>query len=114
MGVVIDWYPRDAFRVALVRLVDGDFPERYGNPLDGVPIRYFELGDIEVVKTGQLVVEASRLDGPPPSETTAVAVAESLRDNASDLLRGELGMIPELERRIRERVARLRGQGFGA
>lgn len=104
LGVLVEWYPRDPLTVWLVRLEDGDFPPRDVAADAGVPLHYFDLGDIEIIKTGRRVVDERQLYG-LPTERTAGMLSDSLRQHASELLRGELGGIPLLERRIRDRVA---------
>jgi hypothetical protein len=104
LGVLVEWYPRDPLTVWLVILEDGDFPPRDVVVAGGGPLRYFDLGDVEIIKTGRRAVDERQLYG-LPTERTAGVLSDSLRQYASELLRGELGEIPRLERRIRDRVA---------
>lgn len=103
LGVLVEWYPRDPLTVWLVRLEDGQFPPREAVTATG-PIRYFDLGDVEVIKTGHRVVDESQLYG-IPTDSTARTVADSLHEYGSELLRGDLDDIPRLEQRIRDRIA---------
>lgn len=103
-GVLVEWYPRDPLTVWLVRLEDGSFPARDVVVDVDAPLHYFDLGDVEIIKTGHRVVDERQLYG-LPTEGTARILADSLRQYGSDLLRGDLGDIPQLERRIRARAA---------
>lgn len=99
LGVLVEWYPRDPLTVWLVRLEDGGFPPRDVVADPGVRLHYFDLGDVEIIKTGHRVVDERQLYG-LPAERTAGMLSDSLRQHASELLRGELGEVPRLERRI--------------
>lgn len=104
LGVLVEWYPRDPLTVWLVRLEDGAFPPRAVAADPGGPLHYFDLGDVEIIKTGHRVVDERQLYG-LPTEATAGMLSDSLRLHASQLLEGQLGEIPRLERRIRDRIA---------
>jgi hypothetical protein len=103
-GVLVEWYPRDPLTVWLVRLEDDRFPPRDVVVGDDTQLHYFDLGDLEIIKAGHRVADERQLYG-IPTEATARIVADSLRQYGSDLLRGDLGDIPELEARIRARAA---------
>lgn len=104
LGVLVEWYPRDPLTVWLVRLEDSGFPPRDAVVDAAEPLHYFDLGDLEIIKTGHRVVDERQLYG-LPSERTAGILADSLRRHASELLRGDLDDLPRLERRIRDRMA---------
>jgi hypothetical protein len=104
IGVLVEWYPRDPLTVWLVKLEDGNFPPRDQVLRADTPLHYFDLGDMEIIETGHRVVAERQLYG-LPTEGTAGLLASSLRQYASELLRGDLSVIPQLERRIRDRVA---------
>lgn len=104
VGVLVEWYPRDPLTVWLVRLEDGKFPPRDAVVSVGTRLHYFDLGDLEVLKTGHRVADERQLYA-VPAEATARMVADSLRRCGADLLRGDLSDIPQLEGRIRARAA---------
>lgn len=115
IGVLVDWYPRDPLTVWLVRLVDGSFPPRDQSLTDDEPLHYFDLGDVEILRSGSRGRDERELYNMPTQEM-ACRMAASLREYGSDLLRGDLTLIPLLEQRIKDRarmaaVARSRHDG---
>lgn len=104
LGVLVEWHPRDPLTVWLVKLEDGDFPPRDVVTGGAENFRHFDLGDVEVMKTGRRAVDERQLYG-LPAERTAGMLSDSLRTYASGLLRGELDDIPLLEGQVRDRVA---------
>lgn len=109
IGVLVEWYPRDSLLVWLVVLVDDQFPPR-SNPANfGEPSRYFDLADLEAVMAQPSAVDQRDLYGATAS--AAHALAGSLRACGTNLLRGDLTLIPALEQRIRDRVRRSRWPG---
>lgn len=103
MGVLVEWYPRDPLAVWLVRLEGEKFPPRDAVVV-GPHLHYFDLGDVEIIKAGHRVADERQLYGDPTRQTAQI-LADSLRRHGSDLLRGDLGDIPQLEARIRARAA---------
>jgi hypothetical protein len=106
LGVLVDWYPRDPLTVWLVRLVDGRFPDRPVTIYPDTPLHYFELGDIEAASGYRRRIPELDLYR-MPNQQTAGALADSVRECATDLLRGDLDRIPLLEQRIRERTRQI-------
>jgi hypothetical protein len=104
LGVLVEWYPRDPLTVWLVRLVNGVFPPRGAVADAAGSFHYFDLRDLEIIKTGRQMIDERQLYG-TPDERTASLLADSLRQQASDLLRGDMREIQLLETRIRERIA---------
>lgn len=102
MGVKIAWYPRDELTVWLVKLVDGGFPPYPITIYPDTPLHYFDLGDLEAISGWQRQVSLRQLYALPTNET-AGALADSLRDCGAALLGGDLSQLPLLERRIRDR-----------
>ena len=103
MGVVVEWYPRDPLTVWVVRLVDGDFPPRTDVIGPASPLYYFDLRDVELVRSQHSGIDERELYSMPTGETARM-LANSLRDCGSDLLRGDLALLPALEQRIRGRA----------
>jgi hypothetical protein len=60
LGVLVEWYPRDPLTVWLVRLEDGSLPPRDRVTDVDTPLHYFDLGDVEIIKTDS---ELSMRDG---------------------------------------------------
>jgi hypothetical protein len=104
VGVLVEWYPRDPLTVWLVTLTGDQFPPRDAVLSEGTQLHYFDLGDLEIIKAGHRVTDERQLYA-TPTEATARVVADSLRQYGADLLRGDLGDIPQLEGRIRARAA---------
>src|SRR5215469_9953504 len=48
VGVQVSWYPRDAFLVWIVKLIDETFPARAGPTRPDTP-HYFDLADVEAL-----------------------------------------------------------------
>ncbi len=84
----------------VVRLVDGDFPPRTDVIGPASPLYYFDLRDVELVRSQHSGIDERELYSMPTGET-AHMLANSLRDCGSDLLRGDLALLPALEQRIR-------------
>jgi hypothetical protein len=103
VGVQISWYPRDELTVWLVKLVDGDFPPYPVSIGPDTALHYFDLGDLEAISGRQRQVTQRQLYSLPTNET-AGALADSLRDCGAGLLGGDLTQLPPLERRIRDRT----------
>jgi len=103
MGGLLDWYPRDPLTTWLVRLADGEFPERLVPTGPDTPLAYFDLGDVEAISGYERAVPEWDLYG-MPNEENARVLADSLRTCGADLLRGDLSRVPLLEQRIRDRA----------
>ncbi|GAA0921159.1 hypothetical protein Vau01_103240 [Virgisporangium aurantiacum] len=111
LGVEVDWYPRDPLTVWLVRLVDGDFPER-ASVRPAATLNYFDLEDVEAISNKTRQVESLQLYA-LPNEENADLLAANLKSCASDLLRGDLSRMPELERRILARARAVAVERYG-
>lgn len=119
MGVQVSWYPRDETIVWLIRLVDGEVPDRPWSITPTTELHWFDLFDLVAIS---LVAISGR---PPPRLTEheryglpddriAGLLADSLRDCGADLLRGDLDRLSLLERRIRDRTRAHAIEQFGA
>lgn len=99
VGVLIEQDPREGLLVWVVLLADGRFPPRWPD----LPRRYFGLWDVEAVTGAPSVATDDLHDADEPAMR---ALAGSLRACGAALLRGDLGLIPALERRIADRTRR--------
>ena len=109
VGALVEWYPRDSLLVWLVLVVDGRFLPQSNPAGFGLPLRYFDLLDVEAV-TGQ-PSGVGQQDLYSASEPAARALADSLRVCGISVLRGDLALIPALEQWIRDRVRQSRWPG---
>jgi hypothetical protein len=113
VGVQVTWYPRDEIIVWLVRLAGGEFPERPWSIEPTTELRWFDLFDLAAIGGHQpRLTERERYA--LPDDRTAGLLADSLREDGADLLRGDLARLPVLERRIRDRSRALAVARFGA
>jgi hypothetical protein len=104
MGVMVEWYPRDPLvTVWIVKLVDGAFPPRAQRIDSQTPLHYFDLADVESI-CGPPGEGQERKLYDLPTEVTTERLAATLRECGSGLLRGDLTLLPALERRIRDRA----------
>jgi hypothetical protein len=102
LGVEVDWYPRDTLMVWLVRLVDGEFPQRPIWILPDAVLNHFDLEDLEVISGYHRQVGEMQLY--MPTAENVRLLADSLRACGADLLRGDLTRLAQLERRIMDRA----------
>jgi hypothetical protein len=103
LGVVVQWFPRDPFTVLLARLVNGDFPPAYAAGSGDTAVNYFDLLDVIALGSGVPPLEGFRQQYSLPNDETAALMAQGLREYGSDLLRGDLSVIPRLEQRVNDR-----------
>jgi hypothetical protein len=95
--------------VELMRLVDGELPAYPVFLVDSVPLNTFLADELLTLRAGANAIPKDLRGLTEPEVEIQLAFwARALREHGRDFLAGDLRVLDELERRIRERVRRHR------
>lgn len=103
---VIRSYEFDRVEVELMRLVDGELPGHPVFVVDSVPVHRFLADDLLVLRRPDADEVLARQRGVSDREIEAQLAfwSKALREHGQDFLAGDLGVLDELERIVRDRV----------